>query len=234
MPMLEYSFSVRHEGCWTADIHDKFPDVTATILQSHAFTDSSSTIIEVPDVDSGHAESIAEWMSDHPVVRTVNLVKHEGSAGLISFHTDYSNSETKPVGTVFREQPSIPLASAEVRGSYEHCQFMVTNREQAQSTYEELREYGPVEIQSLNELETDYHVSDFAAVSRAIAGLSTRQQQVLERAITHGYYDIPQSCTIEELAAEDSATMSTVAEHLRHAEFKIFDALESLLSTGDR
>jgi predicted DNA binding protein len=30
--MLEYSFSVRHEGCWTADINDEFPDVTATIL----------------------------------------------------------------------------------------------------------------------------------------------------------------------------------------------------------
>lgn len=231
--MLEYSFSVRHEGCWTADIHDQFPRFDATILQSHAFTDSSSTVIEVPDIDDGYAESIAEWMSGHPVVRTVDMVQQEGDAGLISFHTDYSNSDTKPVGTVFREQPCIPLASAEVRNGQEHCQLMMTNREQVQQAYEELCEYGPVEIQSLNELNTDYHASDLAAVSRAIAGLSTRQQQILDRAITNGYYDVPQSCTIENLADRDSATMSTVAEHLRHAESKIFDAIEPLLSPND-
>lgn len=228
--MLEYSFSIRHEGCWTSDIHEEFPDVAATILQSHAFTDSSSTIIEIPDLDEDCAESIVGWLDNHPVVRTVDFVKHEGDAGLISFHTDYSDSDTEPVGTVFREQPCIPLASPEVRNGFEHCQLMMPTREQVQTTYNELREYGPVEIRSLNELETDYHASDLAAVSRAIAGLSTRQQQVFERAITNGYYHVPQSCTIEDLAAEDSVTMSTVAEHLRHAEFKVFDAIEPLLT----
>jgi predicted DNA binding protein len=228
--MLEYSFSVRHEGCWTADMNNEFPRVDATILQSHAFSDSSSTVIEVPGIDDGCAESLADWMGDHEVVRTVDLVRHTGDTGLISFHTDYSDSDTQPVGNVFREQPCIPLASAEVRNGQEHCQVMMTDREQVQTVYEELCEYGPVEIQSLNELDTDFHVSDLAAVSRAIAGLSTRQQQILERAITHGYYDVPQSCTVEDLAAEDSVTMSTVAEHLRHAEFKIFDAIEPLLT----
>ena len=58
--MLEYSFSVKHEGCWTADINDEFPDVTATILESHAFTDSSSTIVEIPDIDEATATEIVE------------------------------------------------------------------------------------------------------------------------------------------------------------------------------
>lgn len=230
--MLEYSFSVKHRGCWTADIYRDYPDVSATILHSHALSDISSTIIEAEDIDRQRAEEVVDWMSYHPVVQAVELVKHEDDVGLISLHTDFSDSDTQPVGTVFREQPCIPLASAQVRNGFEHCQLMMENREQVQATYKELQKFGPVEINSLNELKSDYHPSDLAAVSRAVSDLSIRQQEVLKRAIEGGYYDVPQSCTLEELATDDQATMSTLAEHLRHAENKVFDAIEPLL-TGD-
>jgi len=229
--MLEYSFSVKHEGCWTADIYDQFPDVSATILQSHAFADSSSTMIKVDDIQGQLADELVEWMNGHPVVQTVDLVKHQDGIGLISFNTDYSDSDTQPVGTVFREQPCIPLARAEVRNGFEHCRLMLADKAQARTTYEELREFGPVEIESLSEFDTDYQTSDLATVGRAVADLSPRQQQVLERAIEHGHYEVPQSCNVEELAEMDSATMSTVAEHLRHAEHKVFDAIKPLLSS---
>ena len=228
--MLEYSFSVKHEGCWTADINDEFPDVTATILQSHAFTDSSSTIVEIPDIDEATATEIVEWVSDHPVVRSANMVKHEEEVALMSFQTDYSDCETEPIGNVFREQPCIPLSAPEIRNGFEHCNLMLASKEQVRATYEELREYGPVEIRSLSELDTKFAASDLSAVSQAVADLSPRQQQVLKRAIRRGYYDVPQGCNIEDLAEHDDATMSTVAEHLRHAEHKIFDAIEPLLS----
>lgn len=229
--MLEYSFSVRHEGCWTADINDEFPDVTATILQSHALTDSSSTMIEVDDVDEPRTERIVDWMDDHPVVRTVDLLRHGDGSGLISFRTDYSDTDTEPVGTVFREQPCIPLSRAEVRNGFEHCHIMMADKEQIRTTYDELCEFGPVEVRSFSELDSTVRADDLAAVSRAVSGLSSRQRQVLKRAIEDGYYDVPQACKIEDLAAEDSVTMSTVAEHLRHAEQKILTAMEPLLST---
>lgn len=231
--MLEYSFSVRHEGCWTADINDEFPDVTATILQSHAFTDSSSTMIEVDGVDERRTEDIVDWMDDHPVVRTVDLLRHADGTGLVSFQTDYSDTDTEPVGTVFRERPCIPLSSAEVRNGFEHCHIMMASKEQIRTTYDELCEYGPVEVRSFGELDSTVRADDLAAVSRAVSGLSSRQQQVLKRAIEKGYYEVPQACNVEDLAAEDPATMSTVAEHLRHAEQKILTAVEPLLSQSD-
>jgi predicted DNA binding protein len=231
--MLEYSFSVRHEGCWTADINDEFPDVTATILQSHAFTDSSSTMIEIDDVGEARTEEIVEWMDDHPVVRTVDLLRHGDGTGLVSFQTDYSDTDTEPVGTVFREQPCIPLSRAEVRNGFEHCHIMMANKKQIRTTYDELRDYGPVEVRSFSELDSTVRADDLAGVSRAVSGLSTRQQQVLERAIQRGYYEVPQDCKVEDLAAEESVTMSTVAEHLRHAEQKILTAVEPLLSAED-
>jgi len=231
--MLEYSFSVRHEGCWTSDIHDEFPEFSATILQSHALSDSSSTMIEVDDIAADEADAIGKWMNEHPVVQTVDCIKHEEGSGLLSLQTDFSDTDTQPVGIVFREEPCIPLDSAEVRNGFEHCRLMLADKEQARNAYEKLREYGPVEIESLSEFDTDYQTSDLAAVSRAIASLSPRQQEVLRGAIEQGHYDVPQSCNVDELAENDSATMSTVAEHLRHAEHKVFDAIKPLLSSNE-
>lgn len=229
--MLEYSFSVKHEGCWTADINDEFPGFSATILQSHALSNSSSTMIEVPSIGGRAAEDIGDWMNEHPVIRTVDLLKHEGDTSLINFQTDFSDSDTEPVGTVFRERPCIPLSAAEVENGFEHCHFMLTDKQQVQRTFEELREYGPVEIRTITELDTDYRTSELAEVSRAVSSLSSRQREVLKRAVEHGYYDVPQSCNVEDLAAKDSTTMSTVAEHLRNAEHKVFEAIEPLLTS---
>lgn len=231
--MLEYSFSVKHEGCWTADINDEFPDVSATILNSHAFSDNSSTMIEVPDVDERTAERIVEWLDDHHVIRSVDLLAHRERTGLVSCRTDYSDSDTEPVGTVLRERHCIPLSTPEVKNGFEHCHVMLANKDEVRRTFDELREYGPVEIRSLTELDSDFATSDIAEVSRAVAALSDRQKQVLGRAIEHGYYDVPQSCTAEDLAEMDSATMSTVAEHLRHAEHKVFTAIEPLLASDE-
>lgn len=231
--MLEYSFSVKHDGCWTTDIADEFPDFSATILYSHAFSDTSSTIIEVENVDAATVEDIVAWMAAHPVISAADLVDHHDETGLISLQTDYSESDTEPIGIVFREQSCVPLSPAEVHDGFEHCNFLMMDKEQVRSTYEELREYGQVELKSLSELDVHYHAADLAAVSQAVSSLSARQRQVLKRAIELGYYDVPQGCTIEDIAAEDSVTMSTVAEHLRHAERHVFDSIEPLLTSED-
>lgn len=229
--MFEYSFSVRHEGCWTADIQQTFPNFEATILESHAFSDSSSTIIEITNIGSKTIDDLESWFEAHPIIRTVERYKREANGGLIGLQTDFSESDTEPVGKVFREQPCIPLSAPTVSDGLEHCHLMLPSREIIQTTYNELRKYGPVTIESLSELDSNFHTSDLAAVSRAIAELSPRQQQTLRRAINSGYYEVPQECNIEDLADEDAVTMSTVAEHLRNAEYKIFTAIAPLLDT---
>jgi hypothetical protein len=143
-------------------------------------------MIEIDDVGEARTEEIVEWMDDHPVVRTVDLLRHGDGTGLVSFQTDYSDTDTEPVGTVFREQPCIPLSRAEVRNGFEHCHIMMANTKQIRTTYDELRDYGPVEVRSFSELDSTVRADDLAGVSRAVSGLSTRQQQVLERAIQRG------------------------------------------------
>lgn len=233
--MFEFSFSVRHEGCWTADIVNEFPGFEAKILQSYAYAGSSLTVIGASEITEETAEAVVDWLDHHPVVETNELVKHEDTTGMITLKTDYSDQDTEPIGTVFRQHPAITLSPAEIHGGLEHSHVMLPTKEEIQLMYDDLSEYGPVEIRTISELDdNNYRKSDLTAVSRAVGGLSTRQQQVLELALEQGYYDSPKACTIDELAEIDGATMSTVAEHLRHAESKIFQAIRPLLDATER
>jgi predicted DNA binding protein len=53
------------------------------------------------------------------------------------------------------------------------------------------------------------------------AGLTDRQREIVNTAVTMGYYDIPRTASQPEIAIELDCAPSTVAEHLRKAESQI-------------
>lgn len=57
------------------------------------------------------------------------------------------------------------------------------------------------------------------------AELTPRQRTVLRTAIEAGYYDVPKRVTHRDLAAELGCSTSTIDEHLRKAESRIFQAI---------
>jgi predicted DNA binding protein len=60
--------------------------------------------------------------------------------------------------------------------------------------------------------------------------LSERQREVLEVAISEGYYEHPRNVTRDEIANRMGLTGSTISEHLRKAESKVLS--EFVQSTG--
>ncbi len=58
-----------------------------------------------------------------------------------------------------------------------------------------------------------------------LSSLTSRQRRVLRTAVESGYYDVPRRTTQKELAAELSCSTSTVDEHLRKIESKLFSKL---------
>lgn len=54
------------------------------------------------------------------------------------------------------------------------------------------------------------------------ACLTARQQEILEAAVEHGYYENPRRATHEDVAAVVDAAPSTVGEHLRKIEQRVF------------
>lgn len=56
--------------------------------------------------------------------------------------------------------------------------------------------------------------------------LTERQREVLDAAVAAGYYDDPRSATHEELAERLDVAPTTVSEHLRRIERRVFGAYE--------
>ncbi|MFC7154467.1 helix-turn-helix domain-containing protein [Halomarina halobia] len=61
--------------------------------------------------------------------------------------------------------------------------------------------------------------------AQLLAALTDRQREVLETAVQLGYYDIPRRATHASIARELDCASSTIDEHLRKAEARLFGAL---------
>ena len=228
--MLEYTFSIRHHGCWTADLAESYPDVRATIIYSYRIAGTSITMIETAGIDERRLDGLVEWLEAHPVMNSSQLVTYDGTRrkAFISLAGDY-DTDTEPVLNVLLRNDCFPTIPATVARGREHWSVLASSHEQVSTAHEELREVGSVDVDSLGSPDLDGLLTDLTGVKEAIQDLSPRQLEVLSRAIEEGYYDSPRSCTIEELAALDPANTSTVGEHLRRSEAKILQAIAPML-----
>jgi predicted DNA binding protein len=71
-------------------------------------------------------------------------------------------------------------------------------------------------------VETGDYDPETAAVTR---GLTTRQQEVLEAAVDVGYYRVPRQGTHEDVADALDIAPTTVGDHLRKIEARVFGSL---------
>jgi predicted DNA binding protein len=89
---------------------------------------------------------------------------------------------------------------------------------------EAFRHATPSETESydIEVLETGEHTPE---VGDLFLSLTERQREVLETAVALGYYDNPRQATHEDVAARVDASPSTVGEHLRKIESRVFAQL---------
>jgi|AntDeeMinimDraft_4_1070355.scaffolds.fasta_scaffold00098_9 predicted DNA binding protein len=233
--MLEYTFTIKHEGCWTETLNDRFPDVTATIIYSYRLTGTSITMIELTRVDEETIDELVDWLDDHEVMTTGRLVSYDDKRhkAFVSLEGDY-DTDTEPVLNVLLRNNAFPTIPATVTRGREHWSVLVPNHGQVSQAHEELQELGSVDVDALRQPDLDRMLTGLTEVKEAVQDLSPRQLEVLSRAIEEGYYDSPRSCNIEELAELDSANTSTVGEHLRRSEAKILKAVSTMLTKPEK
>lgn len=234
--MLEYTFGIQHQGCWTETVNDAFPDFTATIIYSYRLNGYSITMIEAQHVDEGMLEELIAWLGDHPIMTDAHLTSYfpDEQRAFINLEGDY-RTDTEPVLNVLLRNRCFPSVPATVSHGVEHWSVIGTSHEQVSTAHEELQQLGSVTVDSLMETDPNtYSYPNLTAVKQALQELSDRQREVLRTAVEQGYYDQPRRCNIEQIAQHDSANASTVGEHLRRSEGKLIKALEAAISTDEK
>jgi len=134
--------------------------------------------------------------------------------------------------------------------SYTHFEPNDANREMLELQYEsQLAMETPIEIESdgsfvltlvgpteafqesaptqtaaydIEVLETGEHTPELGDL---FLSLTDRQREVLKTAVDRGYYDNPRQATHEDIAADVDVSPSTVGEHLRKIESRVFEKL---------
>ena len=232
--MLEYTFRIKHRGCWTETLNDVFPDVRATIIYSYRITGTSITMVELTSVDEGTLDDLVEWLEDHPVMNVARIVSHDDATGtvFVSLEGDY-DTDTEPVLNILLRNNCFPTIPATVSHGREHWSVLASTHEEVSEAHAELQEIGSVDVDSLRQPELDGLLTGLSEIKEAIQSLSPRQMEVLSRAVEQGYYDSPRACNIEELAELDPANTSTVGEHLRRSESKILKAVAPMLDQSE-
>ncbi|WP_458208865.1 helix-turn-helix domain-containing protein [Haladaptatus sp. NG-SE-30] len=66
--------------------------------------------------------------------------------------------------------------------------------------------------------EIEYHLVQISGIDGAGDALTNRQQEVVELAVEHGYYDSPRRCTLSDLADRLDVNKSVVSRILQRAE----------------
>ncbi|ELY76415.1 helix-turn-helix domain-containing protein [Natrinema pallidum] len=69
-------------------------------------------------------------------------------------------------------------------------------------------------------------VGEYDGGDAAVGTLTARQRETLRVARELGYFDVPRSAGVEDVAAELDCAPGTAAEHLRKAEAAVMEALE--------
>ena len=228
--MIEYSFRIKHEGCWTNSFNDAFPNARASIIYSYLVHGTSVTMIEVTQVEEGEINDLVDWLEDHPVMNTSRLVSFTSATnrGVVCLEGDY-DTETEPVLNVLLGNSCFPTIPATVADGWEHWDVLAPTHEQVSRAHEELQRLGTVQIDSLHSPEFEGMFMGLLEVKKAIQNLSARQLEVLSLAREEGYYDSPRSCKLKDLAEHDPTGVSTVGEHLRLSEAKILKAIGPML-----
>lgn len=237
--MLEYTFEITHEGCWTETMNDSFPMISATIIYSYQLRETSITMIEATNVSPTDVDAFVAWLSDHEIMTSATLVSYDENRAVayVSLAGDYETGtdaeDTEPVLNVLLENRCFPTVPPTVTDGSERWSVLARDHASVSETHAALQSMGSVEVTALTSPTHDRLLTGLAEVKAAIEALSPRQREVLSQAVAEGYYDSPRACGIEDLAAMDSANTSTVGEHLRRSEAKILNAVGSLLSANE-
>lgn len=181
------------EDLWVRELSEAFPDATFELLSGYRL---DGTAIELGEVFSDEPGACMEAIREHPAIGTFELLESTQRRAL----SKYETTDTALYEFVERSELPIEFPVAARNGWFEF-DLSGTRQELERLRTRLDRDGATYELQSL------VTTTDTATL------LTERQRELLEAAVREGYFEVPRTCTLAELAASmdiDKATASTI------------------------
>ncbi len=120
----------------------------------------------------------------------------------------------------------IPVMPVNYRGGHEYCRVLAFTKDTLNGAIEGLARISKLEIESKSVVPRESARSAITIpVDEFLGTLTKKQLAAFIAAMQMGYYGMPKSATIDEIASRQGMKRSTYEEHLRKAELKILQAV---------
>ena len=190
------------------------PDVKREAIHRAELLDDDTVVMFAEA--RGDADALREILADSDLVRDFTVAADDD--GRIYSYSHYEPNETiRDMLLQRREQEPVVRMPVEYTDGGDIRATYVGRDEAFREAMGNQPDGVEIEILSTGEYRPD--------AEDLFAQLTERQQEILRTAVRLGYYENPREATHEEVAAAVDCSPSTVGEHLRKIESKVFTRL---------
>lgn len=183
---------------WIADVSRKYPEATFEVLTALPEDERGFGLLRF------RSDSVAAILADirsHGTIEDVSVIQETAAAATIQIVT------SKPMLLVAAKRSGIPIEMP-VRINDGTATVDVS------ADHDRLSELGT----QLSSMGIDFEVDYIQQRLQPDQLLTDRQRELLQLAVSMGYYDTPRRCTLTELADEIGLAKSTCSETLHRVE----------------
>lgn len=183
---------------WIADVSRKYPEATFEVLTALPEDERGFGLLRF------RSDSVAAILADirsHGTIEDVSVIQETTAAATIQIVT------SKPMLLVAAKRSGIPIEMP-VRINNGTATVDVS------ADHDRLSELGT----QLSSMGIDFEVDYIQQRLQPDQLLTDRQRELLQLAVSMGYYDTPRRCTLTELADEIGLAKSTCSETLHRVE----------------
>lgn len=186
------------------------PDCELRILSAHPTENGLLVILEATMTDIA---ALAHLFDGTAITPSYEVLHADERVVLIQYELPFVPS---PYRALF-SSANLPQFPYVIRDGWTICE-LTTSQERLSKFKDELE-------------TTDfrYEIVSLTQSTVPIDLLTERQQQLINTAVEHGYYDTPRTCSLTDLAATLSISKSTASEIIHRAEGKMIKELNEKL-----
>lgn len=192
---------------WVFQLSTTFPRTTFRLLSGYRTGD---TALELGEIITDRPTEVVTVMDDHPSIEAHELLESDDRRALLKYET----ADTALYDFVETSSLTIEFPVDVRNGWYE---FDLTGTRDELDRLQDVLESSPLSYELLS-LVNSTDPGDM---------LTDRQQEIIQTAVQHGYFEIPRECTLAELADELDIDKSTASTILRRGEAQIVKSVIS-------